>query len=125
MFNTETGFYMRTGVINEKGEDTGIDPFMSAFPELIDIGIMGHCIHGKSGLCLKSGVQCYQNGLKTYQPNMSFDNFKKIMNQLKGKTYQVALGGRGDVNKHEQFEDFVKYCRDNNVFRIILLQDWN
>ena len=51
--------------------DTGVDPFMTSFPELIDIGIMGHCIHGKSGLCVKSGVQCYQNGLETNSPYTS------------------------------------------------------
>ena len=77
MFNPNTGFYMRSGVI-ENGVDTGVDPFMASFPELLDIGIMGHCIHGASGLCVKSGVQCYQNGLEIKNPNMSFENFKRI-----------------------------------------------
>ena len=40
-FDTDTGFYMRTGILDENGRDTGIDPFMASFPELIDIGIMG------------------------------------------------------------------------------------
>ena len=71
MFNPNTGFYMRSGVI-ENGKDTGVDPFMTSFPELLDIGVMGHCVHGASGLCMKSGVQCYQNGLKTKYPNMGF-----------------------------------------------------
>lgn len=115
VFNTETGFYMRTGVIDDNGKDTGIDPFMTSYPELIDIGVMGHCVHGKNGLCIKSGVQCYQDGLHTHNPNMSLDNFKKIISECKGKTFQVALGGRGDVNKHEDFEGIVKYCRDNNI----------
>jgi hypothetical protein len=56
VFDSVTGFYMRTGVI-ENGKDTGVDPFMTSFPELLDIGIMGHCVHGASGLCIKSGVQ--------------------------------------------------------------------
>ena len=25
---------------------------MSSFPELLDVGIMGHCAHGRSGLCV-------------------------------------------------------------------------
>ena len=33
MFNPDTGFYMRSGVI-ENGKDTGVDPFMTSFPEL-------------------------------------------------------------------------------------------
>ena len=31
MFNSETGFYMRTGVIDENGKDTGVDPFMTSY----------------------------------------------------------------------------------------------
>jgi radical SAM protein with 4Fe4S-binding SPASM domain len=115
MFNPKTGFYIRSGVIDETGNDTGIDPFMTTYPELIDVGIMGHCKHGTSGLCIKSGVQCYQNGLKTHTPNMKLENFKKIVDECKGKTYQLALGGRGDVDQHENFEEIVRYCRENDI----------
>lgn len=113
-FNTETGFYVRTGII-ENGVDTGVDPFMSSFPELIDVGVMGFCKHGKSGLCIKSGVQCYQNGLEIKYPNMTFENFKRIVDECKGKCFQFSLGGRGDVDQHENFEEILKYCRDNNI----------
>lgn len=115
MFDPKTGFYMRTGILDENGNDTGVDPFMTSYPELIDVGVMGHCVHGASGLCIKSGVQCYQNGLKTKHPNMSLENFKKIVDECKGKTFQLALGGRGDVDQHENFEEIVAYCRENNI----------
>lgn len=115
MFNPKTGFYMRSGILDKEGKDTGVDPFMTSFPELIDIGLMGHCVHGSSGLCIKSGVQCYQNGLKTKQPNMSFENFKRIVDECEGKTFQFALGGRGDVDQHEDFEEILKYCRSKNI----------
>ena len=115
MFNPNTGFYVRSGVIDENGKDTGVDPFMTSFPELLDIGVMGHCVHGASGLCIKSGVQCYQNGLKTKFPNMSFENFKRIVDECKGKTFQFALGGRGDVDQHEDFEKILRYCRANGI----------
>ena len=115
LFNPETGFYVRSGVIDENGKDTGIDPFMTSFPELIDVGVMGHCVHGKSGLCLKSGVQCYQNGLKTHMPNMSLENYKRIVDECKGKTFQFALGGRGDVDQHENFEGIMRYTRENGI----------
>jgi len=114
MFNPNTGFYMRSGII-EDGKDTGEDPFMTSFPELLDIGIMGNCVHGYSGLCIKSGVQCYQNGLKTKYPNMSFENFKRIVDECKGKTFQFALGGRGDVDQHEDFEKILRCCRENGI----------
>ena len=114
-FDPKTGFYMRTGIMDDNGEDTGVDPFMSSFPELIDIGVMGHCRHGASGLCMQSGVECYQNGLKTIQPNMSLENFMRIINECRRKVFQVALGGRGDVDQHENFEEILKYCRKNYI----------
>ena len=41
-FDTETGAYVRTGVLDENGKDTGVDPFMASFPHLIDVGL-GAC----------------------------------------------------------------------------------
>ena len=43
-FDTEKGTYVRTGILDENGKDTGVDPFMASFPHLIDVGVMGHCI---------------------------------------------------------------------------------
>ena len=115
IFNSDTGFYMRTGVLDDTGKDTGIDPFMTEFPELLDIGVMGHCTHGANGLCIKSGVQCYQNGLHTKHPNMSLEDFKRIVDECKGKCFQFALGGRGDVDQHENFAELLQYCRENGI----------
>lgn len=39
-FDTETGAYVRTGILDAKGNDTGVDPFMASFPHLIDVGVM-------------------------------------------------------------------------------------
>lgn len=114
-FNPETGFYMRSGMISEDGKDTGVDPFMASFPELIDVGIMGHCIHGANGLCLQSGVQCYQNGLGMKEPNMALEDFQRIAEECKDKTYQFALGGRGDPDQHENFEEILEICRENSI----------
>ena len=112
-FDTETGAYVRTGVLDENGKDTGVDPFMASYPHLIDVGIMGHCIHGKTGLCAKAGIGCYQSGLLVEQPNMSVDDFRWIAEQSKGKSNQFALGGRGDPDQHEHFEEILKICREN------------
>lgn len=113
-FNQETGFYFRTGIL-ENGKDTGVDPFMASFPELLDVGIMGHCIHGKTGLCQKAGIGCYQDGLHSNNPNMSLEDFKKIAEQCKGKTFQFALGGCGDPDQHEHFEEILKVCKENGI----------
>ncbi len=75
LFNPDTGYYLRAGFKE--------DPFMADFPELIDVGVMGHCKHGKSGLCLKAGIECYQSGATQYLPNMTLDNFKRIVDECK------------------------------------------
>ena len=114
MFDEYTGRYLRTGILKD-GVETGQDPFMSSFPELLDIGIMGHCIHGRTGLCLKAGVQCYQDGLHAQQANMLLEDFKEIARQCKGQTYQFALGGCGDPDQHENFIDILKVCREYEI----------
>ena len=112
-FDTETGAYVRTGVLDEAGHDTGIDPFMASFPHLIDVGVMGHCAHGKAGLCMKAGIGCYQSGPLVDAPNMTIDDFRWVAEQCRGRTNQLALGGRGDPDQHERFEELLQICRDN------------
>ncbi len=114
MFNEKNGFYLRTGLI-ENGIIKNDDPFMSEFPELLDIGIMGHCVHGISGKCLLANVQCYQNGLFQKEDNMSLEDFQNIVHQCKGRTFQFALGGRGDPDQHEDFEKILKICNKNHI----------
>lgn len=113
-FDETTGEYLRTGII-KNGIDTGVDPFMTGFPELIDVGIMGHCVHGRSGLCAKAGVECYQNGWTSELPNMKLEDFIKIATQCKGRTFQFALGGCGDPDQHEYFEKILQICVENNI----------
>ncbi|MCR4286047.1 MAG: SPASM domain-containing protein [Candidatus Kaiserbacteria bacterium] len=114
LFDPKTGFYVRSGVI-EKGKDTGVDPFMTTYPQLIDVGIMGSCESGRLGLCKNAGIQCYQDGLHKSLPDMTLNDFKKIVDESKGKVLQIALGGRGNPNKHKDFGAILKYCRDNDI----------
>ena len=115
VFDDETGFYVRTNVLNSDGTESKVEPFQRSFPNLIDIGIMGHCEHGLAGKCLEGGIRCYQDGFGTVKPNMEAKEFERLIKQSKGKVQQVALGGRGDVNKHEEFEEILKICRDNGI----------
>ncbi len=114
IFSDETGAYVRSGILKD-GRDTGIDPFMASFPHLIDVGIMGHCIHGKAGLCVKAGIGCYQSGMKVEQPNMTIEDFRRILRECSGRVNQFALGGRGDPDQHEHFEEILKECRDLRI----------
>lgn len=76
---------------------------------------MGHCLHGANGLCKEAGVQCYQDGLHKKQDNMTLENYKWIVDQSKTRLFQIALGGRGDPEMHEHFEEILRYSRENDI----------
>ena len=88
---------------------------MASFPHLIDVGVMGHCMHGKTGLCAKAGIGCYQSGMLVDKPNMTVEDFEWIVEQCNGRCNQLALGGRGDPDQHEHFETLLKISRQNNL----------
>ena len=113
-FDEKTGQYVRSGII-KNGVESAEDPFMACFPELLDIGIMGHCKHGQSGLCLEAGVECYQDGLRARAPNMTLEDFQEIVRQCRGNTYQIALGGCGDPDQHEHFAEILDACRSAGI----------
>jgi len=98
-FDPNSGFYIRTE-----------DPFMASFPQLLDIGIMGHCNLGLTGRCLEIGIQCYQSGPVINEPNMQFEDFKHIIDKSAGRVFQIALGGRGDPELHKDFEEILAYA---------------
>lgn len=114
MFDEKTGKYFRTGVI-EGGKETEMDPFMASFPELLDIGIMGHCKHGRTGRCLAAGVECYQDGLHSEEPNMKLEDFRRIAEECEGKAFQFALGGCGDPDQHENFKEILEICSKHKI----------
>ena len=93
------------GIEISDGINGNPDPFVLEAPSMIDIGVMGHC--------LNDCKICYQGDINI--PNMRFEDFQIIINQCKDHINQVALGGKGDPNKHEDFEKILQYCRVNNV----------
>lgn len=109
-FNPNTGFYIRSGVLDEAGNDTGVDPFMRDFPALIDIGIMNRCVCAK-----QCKVDCYQKAIDRTGDNMSVEDYTGIMKQCEGKVFQVALGGAGDPDTHEHFEDILRLSRQHGI----------
>lgn len=110
MFNPDNGFYVRSGIIDENGKDTGVDPFMRNYPSLIDVGIMNKCVCAH-----KCNVDCYQKAIDRTGSNMSLENYKQILEECKGKVFQFALGGAGDVDTHENFEDIIKLSREYGI----------
>ena len=49
-FDETTGFLARSNIL-DNGIETDLEPTMRSFPELLDIGIMGHCSACSAGLC--------------------------------------------------------------------------
>jgi radical SAM protein with 4Fe4S-binding SPASM domain len=119
IFDEKTGHHVRSSVLTKTDDGklvaTKYDPFMRSFPALLDIGVMGTCQHGQSGLCLQASNDCYQSGNKIKKPNMSVRDFEIIMEQCKNKLFQIALGGRGDVNKHEHFDRILEIANKYDV----------
>ena len=99
LFDTNLGIELLQGA-NGKG-----DPFVLELPSLLDIGIMGTCTH-KCKICYQGHVN---------RPNMTLDNFKAIIDEVSHHVNQVALGGRGDPNKHENFRQIIEYCLKKGV----------
>lgn len=113
-FNENNGTLVRSNILSN-GVETDEIPVMRSFPELLDIGIMGTCLTSKHGICLASGVDCYQSGTIKRRPNMTFDNFLKILEECTSRTFQIALGGTGDPNKHEKFEAILRASAEYKV----------
>ena len=99
LFNSYSGLEITQGINGNE------DPFSLELPSLLDIGIMGTCFH--------KCPFCYQGHINN--PNMTLENFKTIIDQTKHHVNQVALGGRGDPNKHPQFKEIIEYCRKNGI----------
>lgn len=114
LFDEGSGFLARSNII-QRGIETDIEPTMRSFPELLDVGIMGSCASSSYGICKSAGVDCYQNAGVRSRPNMSVAQYESIVSQCKGRTFQVALGGAGDPNKHENFEQILSLSRDNLI----------
>jgi MoaA/NifB/PqqE/SkfB family radical SAM enzyme len=99
MFNPKTGMEVLSGINGNP------DPFVLDFPSLMDIGIMGNCLNSCSF--------CYQGENKG--ANMKLEDYKKLIDEASPFVMQVALGGKGDPNLHENFKEIIEYTRSRNI----------
>jgi hypothetical protein len=114
LFNENNGFLLRSNKLNN-GIETNEPPFLRSFPELLDIGIMGSCHCATDKICKDCGIDCYQNEKKKKKDNMRIDDYNTIMTQARHGTFQIALGGAGDPNKHEKFEEILYLTREAHI----------
>ena len=110
LFNEKNGTLIRSNIFG-----TQMDADMRSFPELLDVGIMGRCESAKYGICSNAGIECYQNAINSQKENMSVSDYEDILKQSKNKVFQIALGGAGDPNKHEQFDEILSLTRTYGI----------
>ena len=120
LFNEKNGTLIRSNVFG-----TDLEATMRSFPELIDIGIMGSCEAAKYGICKVAGVDCYQNAINSSRKNMSLDDYICILEQSRDKVFQIALGGAGDPNKHENFKEILAVTRAYNIVPNLTTSGYN
>lgn len=120
LFNEKNGTLIRSNVFG-----TNLEATMRSFPELIDIGIMGSCEAAKYRICKEAGVDCYQNAISSNRKNMSLDDYIHILEQSRDKVFQVALGGAGDPNKHENFKEILDITRAYNIVPNLTTSGYN
>lgn len=111
IFNDKSGMYLRTAILDEYGKETKKEAFMRSFPSLLDIGIMGKC--SSSNTC---AVGCYQQGSgNKLGKNMLLDDYMNIIDEVSGRVFEVALGGFGNPNEHENFYEIMSYTRQKGI----------
>ena len=99
-------FNQKTGVEITSGINGNPDPIVLDCAALADVGVMGNCSNNNCEFC-------YQG--KEQRPNMSLNDYKSIVNQLKPYCNQIALGGKGDCNEHENFKEILEYTIENGI----------
>ena len=106
IFNEKNGTLLRSDI-------NGREPISRSYPELIDVGVMGHCDNWQ--VCKEAGIDCYQKGHEALKQHMELRDFKRIVTESEGKTFQIALGGAGDPNKHPNFGALLQSCREHRI----------
>jgi len=120
IFDEKTGFYYRSGIMDQ-GRDTGKEPFMAEFPELLDVGITGHPRHGVDEGHYIPDRECCQGAQQANRFSMSLKDFYSIAEQSRGKAYQFVLSGVEGFGRHEYFEEVLKICIQNEIVPNIAL----
>lgn len=120
LFSEKNGTLIRSNVFG-----TDLEATMRSFPELIDVGIMGSCEAAKHGICKVAGIDCYQNAISSNRKNMLLDDYIHILEQSRDKVFQVALGGAGDPNKHEKFNEILTITREYNIVPNLTTSGYN
>lgn len=113
IFDMNTGFFARWG----KNQDD--DPMCAPFPEILDLEVSDVC-SGPNGK--NPCPWCYKSNTSDGY-NMSFDQFKNILDKMLFLT-QVAFG-IGDLDANKDLWKMMEYCRSNRIIPNITINGFN
>ncbi len=116
-FNKKTGFFARWGA------DPKDDPVVGLAPEILDIEITTIC-GGVKGL---DGVEtpckfCYK-GNTLNGVNMTFEQFKTIIDKMPPTLTQMALGSDGHATSNPDTFKMMEYARSKGIIPNITIAD--
>ncbi|OIO29881.1 MAG: hypothetical protein COS94_01160 [Candidatus Hydrogenedentes bacterium CG07_land_8_20_14_0_80_42_17] len=74
------------------------------YPLHIDIETTSHC-QMNCPMCFRAHKKIPKEG------NMSFDTFRKIIDEIEGNVYSIKFTGRGEPLLNAKFPDFMRYLR--------------
>lgn len=101
-FDKKTGFFMRWGELPID------DPLYAPGPEILDVEI-------SAGKCSGSCKFCYKgNNASLDTNNMTFSQFKTILDKMPKTLTQVAFG-ICDIDTNPDFFQMMEYCRESGV----------
>lgn len=85
-----------------------------AYPLHVDIELSSHC-QLKCPMCFRHHRPIEKMG------HMSFDVFRKIIDELSGKVYSIKFTGRGEPLLNKDFCRFIEYVRGKDVKEVALI----
>lgn len=106
VFNKKTG-YTATYGLNEADDVT----WCPLGPEILDLEIS---VNGCPRVGNKNCRFCYKNNTDAPAKNMSFDTFKRIVDNFPKSLYSIAFGITG-VQTNPDFPKMLEYCRSIGV----------
>lgn len=109
LFDFKTGYFARWG------KNLDDDPQYSPFgPEILDIEITTQCTGPGGKLC----PFCYKSNGPNGK-NMSFKNFKTILDKMPKTLTQVAFGADAHATSNPDLWKMMEYCRNNEHNKVV------
>ncbi len=87
---------------------------LKQYPIHIDIELTSHC-QLKCPMCFR-----FHRPIK-HQGNMSFETFKKIIDEISGKVYSIKFTGRGEPLLNKNFGKFIEYLKSKNFGEVAMI----